>query len=244
MRYGASAGHVSHVAATNDIELTFDSSDGPAVAAFDHVVLTLPFTALRDVDLAASLALPQWKRDAINLLGYGTNAKMMVGFDGPYWRALGASGASYSDLPHHQTTWETQSDRRDGPRDARADGLLERRRGASLNPLNVAGEANAVPRRPGARAARRVDTRGARRRGGARPSGALAVEPADQGLLHLLQARASSPRLPAVKAHAVANLHFAGEHANSFYEYQGFMEGACVSGLDAANEILRDLKKA
>ena len=28
----------------------------------------------------------------------------------------------------------------------------------------------------------------------------------------------------------VANLHFAGEHTNSFYDYQGFMEGACISG--------------
>jgi monoamine oxidase len=41
----------------------------------------------------------------------------------------------------------------------------------------------------------------------------------------------------------VENLHFAGEHTNSFYDFQGFMEGACVSGLDAANEVLRDVKK-
>jgi monoamine oxidase len=40
----------------------------------------------------------------------------------------------------------------------------------------------------------------------------------------------------------IGNLHFAGEHANSFYEWQGFMEGACLSGLDAADEILSDVK--
>jgi len=153
------------------IELTFATGGAPLVAAFDHVVLTLPFTALRVVDMAATLALPAWKRDAIDQLGYGTNAKMMVGFDGPYWRALGSSGASYSDLAHHQTTWETS------PTTARAGRAVltdysSGTRGAGLNPLNVAGEADlflgdlerVLP-------------------------GALAVEPADQGLLHLLQAR-------------------------------------------------------
>src|SRR5262245_6600918 len=55
------------------LELTLSTGGLPLVAAFDHVVLTLPFTVLRDVDLTASLALPAWKRDAIDLLGYGTN---------------------------------------------------------------------------------------------------------------------------------------------------------------------------
>ena len=37
-------------------------------------------------------------------------------------------------------------------------------------------------------------------------------------------------------------LKFAGEHADSFYSWQGFMEGACLSGIRAANEILADVK--
>ena len=44
------------------------------------------------------------------------------------------------------------------------------------------------------------------------------------------------------EAKPVGNLHFAGEHTNSFYEYQGFMEGAALSGIRAANEILQDIK--
>lgn len=31
---------------------------------------------------------------------------------------------------------------------------------------------------------------------------------------------------------------FAGEHANSFYEWQGFMEGAALAGIAAASAIL------
>ena len=37
-------------------------------------------------------------------------------------------------------------------------------------------------------------------------------------------------------------IKFAGEHADSFYSWQGFMEGACLSGIRAANEILADIK--
>jgi monoamine oxidase len=40
----------------------------------------------------------------------------------------------------------------------------------------------------------------------------------------------------------VGNLYVAGEHANSFYEWQGFMEGAALSGIQAAREILQDVK--
>jgi monoamine oxidase len=37
-------------------------------------------------------------------------------------------------------------------------------------------------------------------------------------------------------------LLFAGEHADSFYSWQGFMEGACLSGIAAAGQILSNIK--
>jgi len=40
----------------------------------------------------------------------------------------------------------------------------------------------------------------------------------------------------AVQAEAAA--FFAGEHTNSFYEWQGFMEGACLSGIDRHRDEL------
>ena len=56
----------------------------------DAVVLTIPFTVLRGVDLDTNLGLSPRKRNAIDALGYGTNAKMMVGF-GP---AVGGARAA------------------------------------------------------------------------------------------------------------------------------------------------------
>jgi len=37
----------------------------------------------------------------------------------------------------------------------------------------------------------------------------------------------------------IENIFFAGEHTNSFYEWQGFMEGALLSGIAAAASVLR-----
>jgi monoamine oxidase len=40
----------------------------------------------------------------------------------------------------------------------------------------------------------------------------------------------------------VGNVFFAGEHANSFYDWQGFMEGAALSGIDVGAAILKTAK--
>ena len=42
----------------------------------------------------------------------------------------------------------------------------------------------------------------------------------------------------------MGNLYFAGEHANPFYWWQGFMEGAALSGKDAAAAIPQAAKVA
>ena len=40
----------------------------------------------------------------------------------------------------------------------------------------------------------------------------------------------------------IDNVYFAGEHTDVFYEWQGFMEGAALSGIQAAREIMQDVK--
>ena len=57
-------------------------------------------------------------------------------------------------------------------------------------------------------------------------------------------APAHQPRIAANRHARPGNLSgdawiiFAGEHANSFYDAQGFMEGAAISGIAAANALL------
>lgn len=70
----------------------------------DRVVIAIPFTILRTVDLKKAQFEPR-KMRAINELGMGTNSKMHVGFKNRFWRDLGCNGETYADTGY-QNTWE------------------------------------------------------------------------------------------------------------------------------------------
>ena len=65
---------------------------------------------LREVAIDDSVALSPQKRLAIDTLGYGTNAKLMLGFSERFWRnGVGgntSNGETFSDTGY-QSTWET-----------------------------------------------------------------------------------------------------------------------------------------
>jgi monoamine oxidase len=146
------------------VELTFQDSARTLRTTHDAVVFAIPFSTLREVVLDASLGLPSWKLRAINELRYGTNAKMMLGFDSRPWVGLGSKGASYSDLPNHQATWETNPTKATDVHAVLTD-YSGGNRGANLNPSKVQTEATLflgdVDRvYPGALAAASRDTGG------------------------------------------------------------------------------------
>lgn len=194
---------------------------------------------MREVQLHASLGLPPEKILAIKQLGYGTNAKMMVGFSGRPWYGLGSDGASYSDLPNHQATWETNPINGADTRGILTD-YSSGTRGEKLKPTNAQAEAS--------RFLRDLDL--------VYP-GALSVATVQNGkYVAFLEHWPSNPlakgsytcytpgqftTIAGNEGKSVGNLYFAGEHANSFYVWQGFMEGACLSGIDAAHQILQDI---
>jgi monoamine oxidase len=83
--------------------LGFDRGGAVRDVAADVVVMALPATILRRVELEAGL--PPLTRRAIRELGYGTNAKIMAGLNARPWRAAGRSGECLNDLGI-QTVWE------------------------------------------------------------------------------------------------------------------------------------------
>jgi monoamine oxidase len=94
--------------AAGRVELTFQSGNSTVVKTHDVVVIAIPFSVLRTLTLDSSLGLPDWKVNAINNLGYGSNAKNMVGFNGRPWVAQGSIGMIYSNsLSNLQNCWET-----------------------------------------------------------------------------------------------------------------------------------------
>lgn len=86
----------------HDGSYTLHMRDGAEIAA-DVVVLTLPFTVLRRLDL--QIEMSDVKRRSINELGYGTNAKVLLPFSTRFWREQGESGELYTSLPI-QSGWD------------------------------------------------------------------------------------------------------------------------------------------
>jgi len=222
------------------IELTFQQRARKVIFVHNIVVLAIPFTTLRLVELDANLALPPAQRQAIHMLGYGTNAKTNIGFSRRPWQPLGGNGTSYSDLFNLQTTWEPNptlgSDKR---------GILldysSGQRGAQLNPAAVQIEVQ--------RFLQDLDR--------VYPGAMEAATLIHGRYLAHLEHWPSNPltkgsytcyrpgqftTMAGLEGRPVDNLFFAGEHTNSFYEWQGFMEGAALSGIAAARSILAAAK--
>lgn len=198
-----------------------------------HVLLAIPFTTLRDVRL--DVPLPAAKRRAIDELGYGNNAKLMVGFDGRVWRSLyGSNGSVMTSLPF-QTTWETSRGQ-----DGRAGIITNFTGGAHALDLGR-GTAEDQARTmvadfdrvfPGARAAH---------------EGMKSVRfhwpsfPWTRGsYAGYLPGQWTSIR--GAEGEPVGRLYFAGEHCS--LPAQGFMEGGCETGETAAKAILASLRIA
>ncbi len=87
-------------------ELEFATPSGNVTVQATRIVLALPFSVLRGVDLGG-LELGADKREVIAGLSYGTNAKVMLGFTSKVWRDTHqTSGSMTTDLGVQQT-WET-----------------------------------------------------------------------------------------------------------------------------------------
>jgi monoamine oxidase len=213
---------------------------GSATRVADTVVLTLPFTVLRQVKLEPSLGLSVDKQRAIDALGYGTNAKTMIAFHGKPWlTGSGSNGSAYTDLANVQTTWETSpmtpgavsilTDYAGGKRGAElAPGSVQEQVAAFLADLErvYPGVSGAAVRNGGQFVAHLEHW----------PSNPLA-----QGS-YTCYLRGQFTSVAGLEGQAAGRLKFAGEHTDSFYSWQGFMEGACLSGIRAAEEIVADIR--
>ncbi len=222
------------------IELTFHQNSRTVTVTHDTAVLAIPFTTLRHVDLDADLEISPAQRAAIHGLGYGTNAKMMIGFSRRPWRTLGGNGTSYSDLSNHQTTWETNPTQGSDTRGILTD-YSSGQRGARLDPTAVQTEARQFLQDlnlvyPGTVGAATMIQGQYVAHLEHWPS-----NPLTQGS-YTCYRPGQFTTMAGVEGLPAGNLFFAGEQTNSFYEWQGFMEGAALSGIAAAKSILAATK--
>lgn len=82
--------------AAGSYKLAFEVAGSTRETTADIVVLALPFTTLKEVELSKS-GLSATKRHVIETFGMGTNAKIHVELDRETWPALGYSGATLTE---------------------------------------------------------------------------------------------------------------------------------------------------
>lgn len=196
---------------------------------FDYIICTLPFTKLREVKLYLEGISPT-KRLAINSLGYGTNAKFFLGFTKRLWRELGFSGQVFSDTSV-QLAWDNSQ-----LQTGQAGGLTiftGGRNSASMlaNPKPVQAQVYL----------RQLNK----------------IYPSLQQFYNERHGMFYWPEHPhtlgsyacykvgqwsafaGVEAEPIGQVYFAGEHCSA--GFQGYMEGAAETGLNAALAVLKAL---
>jgi monoamine oxidase len=216
--------------ADGDIELGVRVGGTSTTMAARHVILAVPFTMLRSVKI--ELDLPPPKRRAIDEIGYGTNAKLMMGFQSRPWRTKhGSSGMVLTDLPF-QCTWETSRAQDGGA------GILTNftggRHGVAVGDsdagLQAAHVVSALEELYPGIAYERWTGKDVRFHWPTHPwtKGSYASYKPGQWTT-----------IRGAEGERVENLHFAGEHCS--LDSQGFMNGAVETGEDAARAVLEDL---
>jgi monoamine oxidase len=91
--------------ADRTVRLVFDVSGKSVEVTADLVVLALPFSTLRDVELTHS-GLSRTKRHVIRTMGMGTNAKIHLELSHKTWPARGYSGATYGEWQRLACGWD------------------------------------------------------------------------------------------------------------------------------------------
>ncbi|MCB9706599.1 MAG: FAD-dependent oxidoreductase [Myxococcales bacterium] len=212
--------------------LTFAAADGAeSEVECDHVVFALPYNKLRECDLTA-LTLSDEKRQIIDELGYGTNAKVMGNFTSPIWRDMyTASGSVTGDIAFQQC-WDTSIGQA-GP-----EGIMTNFLGGQAGVDSGTGSAEEWYTTklvagleevfPGAQAAY-IANSAVRMHWPSVPThmGSYTCYKPGQWAFWSLEGVREG------------NLHFCGEHCSP--EFQGWMEGGAETGGLVAMEIIDDL---
>ena len=210
----------------NGYALSFDVPNGrPREIAADYVIMTIPFTLLRDVDLQVDL--PEYKTRAIRELGYGQCAKVLAGFDTRPWRELGFAGNIFTDEPF-QLAWDNS---RQQP--SRSGGITFYSGGSpALRAVaeNIDDQAQRFLRSlekayPGSWARHNGKTARFDWPHFAWSKGAYACYRPGQWT-----------SISGAEKRSVGNLLFAGEHCSK--DFQGFMNGGAETGREAAESLI------
>jgi monoamine oxidase len=211
--------------------LTFQTGGTPVEEAADIVVLAIPFTLLREVKL--QVALPAVKTRAINELGYGANAKVLVGFRTRLWEKQGYAGNTYTDETF-QLAWANSY------LQAGVEGGLTLYSGGTLAHEAGKGTAEEVAARL-MQGVNRAYPGATRERNGQVSRFHWPTHPWTKAS-YSCYTPGQWTTIAGAEGLPVGNLFFAGEHCS--YDFQGYMNGAAQSGADTARAVMTAVSSA
>jgi len=216
----------------NQYQLTFKvGGAGEIGTPADIVILTLPFTTLRDVDI--KVPLPEWKMNVIKNLSYGTSTKLFVGVNDRVWRKQGYTGYAFSDTLMINGYDHTQ--------------MQNNIQGKGGYTIFLGGKQ--------ALAAGAIDNSELQKQyvpalDGVFPGVASSFNDNFQKwnwasyvfakCSYLSYSKGQYTSMGGAQYKPVDNLYFAGEHCS--YEFQGFMNGGAQTGREVAEKIIAKLK--
>lgn len=206
----------------NKYVLSFEN--GKEVKA-DFLIMTIPFTMLRNVEL--NIEMSPEKKKAIETLNYGTNAKMMFGMDKRIWRDKGYGGYLFNELV--QNGWDNSLAQLNDEGYGGYTVFLGGEAGKTMNKDEYTKYLEGIDKAyPGVKEAHN----------GKQAIMHWPTQPFVKGSYACFTKGHVVHVLPHI-ATPIDNLFFAGEHCSE--EFQGFMEGAAATGKQAAESILEKI---
>ena len=208
----------------NGTSLIFNNKEKKITVQADYVVMTLPFSILRKIPFNA--AMPEQKRKCIDELGYGNSCKFIMGFKEKVWRTAGKQGYTFTDKTFG-CGWDSsqvQSDKEGGFTVFGGGQFAEEINAQKQEKLSTNFVKALDTIYPGA----------AKGYTGKNIKFCWAKSPvAKAGYSSFKTGQWST--LAGWEAVPVGNIHFAGEHTS--LEFQGYMNGAALTGKMAAEQI-------
>ncbi len=200
----------------------------------DIVIMTLPFTVLRGIPIQIE-GMTAEKRQCIMELGYGTNAKVMMGFNKRLWRTQGYQGYLFNEAIHNG--WDNGLFQNSSQNNALeggytiflggSDGLEVQRGFEQDSEKKYLTELNAVF--PGIN----------KEYNGRIVLGDWPQSPFVKGSYACYKV-GQWTTISGLEGEQVGNMYFAGEHCSD--ESQGYMNGGAETGRIAAQDIIKLLK--
>ncbi len=197
---------------------------------FDRVILALPFSILRQLDLG--IKLPPAQQAAIKELGYGTNIKVISSYSERLWRdKYKSNGQTFSDLATSET-WEPTR------YSESKSGIITNFSGGDLG-LKIS-------RSKPTEVARDLTTQFDLIFPGVKNLSLNKSIVTDWIKSPYIQGSYACylvgqwTKFAGAEGERLGNLFFVGEHCS--IDAQGYMEGGCATGTVAAETILKELK--